>query len=143
MKNDRQQSNERYDLLPLRELANQAFSRASGAPLISGNHVRLLKDAKENYPAWLNAIRAAKNNVNFENYILYDDETGRKFADALIDKAREGVSVRLIYDWLGCLGKASRRFWNTLRSAAWKSDATIPYGLIDRSAGFHATTGKC
>jgi len=116
MKNDRQQSNERYDLLPLRELANQAFSRASGAPLISGNQVRLLKNAKENYPAWLNAIHAAKTHVHFENYIIYDDETGRLFADAFIEKAREGVSVRLIYDGLGCLGKASRRFWNILRS---------------------------
>ena len=116
MKNNRRQSNERYDLLPLRELANQAFSRASGAPLISGNQVRLLKDAKENYPAWLNAIHAAKTHVHFENYIIYDDETGRMFADAFIEKAREGVSVRLIYDWLGSLGKASRRFWNILRS---------------------------
>ncbi len=37
------------------------------------------------------------------------------FADALIAKAREGIPVRLIYDWLGCLGTASRAFWNQLR----------------------------
>ena len=36
-------------------LANQAFSRAAGAPLITGNSIRLLKDAKENYPEWLDA----------------------------------------------------------------------------------------
>jgi len=117
MKNNQQpQRDEYYALLPLRELADRAFSRAAGAPLIGGNEVRLLKDAKENYPAWLNAIRAAKKHVHFENYIIYDDETGREFADALIDKAHEGVPVRLIYDWLGCLGKSSRQFWNTLRS---------------------------
>jgi cardiolipin synthase A/B len=118
MKKDKKsQRAERYDLMPLRDLADQAFSRAAGAPLIGGNHVRLLKDAKENYPAWLNAIGAAKKHVHFENYILYDDMTGREFAGALIDKAREGVSVRVIYDWLGGLGKTSRRFWNALRSA--------------------------
>src|SRR5512137_503201 len=117
MKNNQQPRHDEYDaLLPLRELADRAFSRAAGAPLIGGNEVRLLKDAKENYPAWLNAIRAAKKHVHFENYIIYDDETGYEFADALIDKAHEGVSVRLIYDWMGCLGKSSNRFWNTLRS---------------------------
>jgi cardiolipin synthase len=122
-------------LMPLRELADQAFSRAAGAPLIDGNHVRLLKDAKENYPAWLNAIRAAKNHVHFENYILYDDETGHEFSDALIDKAREGISVRLIYDWLGCLGKTSRRFWNALRSGGVEVRCYNPLWL-DRPLGW-------
>ena len=44
----------------LRSIADRAFSRAAGAPLIEGNYVRLLKDARENYPAWLEAIGAAK-----------------------------------------------------------------------------------
>jgi cardiolipin synthase len=84
--------------------------------LIGGNRVRLLRDAGENYPAWLNAIHAAKDYIHFENYFVYEDKTGREFADALIAKAREGVHVRLIYDWLGGVGKTSRRFWNRLRS---------------------------
>jgi len=95
--------------------ANRAFSRAAGAPLVEGNHVRLLKDARENYPAWLEAIAAAKRHIHFESYIIYEDDTGRTFADALVSKAREGVRVRLIYDWMGGLGKTSRRFWNRLR----------------------------
>lgn len=98
------------------ERADQAFSRAAGAPLVAGNHVRLLKDAGENYPAWLEAIGAAKQHIHFESYIIYEDDTGRRFADALIAKAREGVRVRLIRDWMGGLGKASGRFWNTLRA---------------------------
>jgi cardiolipin synthase len=100
----------------IRALADQAFSRAAGAPLVEGNHVRLLKDARENYPAWLDAIGAAKRHVHFESYIIYGDETGRRFADALIRKAQEGVRVRLIYDWVGGFGKTSRRFWNGLRA---------------------------
>jgi cardiolipin synthase len=84
--------------------------------LVGGNQVRLLKDAEENYPAWLNAIHGAKDHIHFESYFLYEDETGREFADALIAKAREGVSVRLIYDWLGGLGKTSGRFWKMLQS---------------------------
>jgi cardiolipin synthase len=102
---------------PVRAIANQAFSRASAAPLIEGNRVRLLKDAKENYPAWLEAISVAKRYIHFESYIIHEDNTGREFADALIAKAREGVRVRLIYDWMGGLGKTSRAFWNRLRAA--------------------------
>lgn len=98
-------------------LIEQAFSRTAGAPVISGNHVRLLKDAAENYPAWLDAIRAAERYVYFESYIIWDDNTGALFADALKEKAREGVRVRLVYDWLGGLGKTSRRFWDLLRTA--------------------------
>ena len=107
---------DRDTVAELRALADRAFSRAAGAPLLEGNHVRLLKDARENYPAWLDAIGAAKRRIHLESYIFQEDITGRKFADALIRKAREGVRVRLIYDWVGGFGKTSRRFWNDLRA---------------------------
>ena len=99
-----------------RALAEQAFSRSAGAPLIGGNDVRLLRDAGENYPAWLDAIAGARRRVHFENYILADDEIGNRFADALIERAQAGIPVRLIYDWLGVFRKASRAFWARLRA---------------------------
>jgi cardiolipin synthase A/B len=68
----------------MRMLSGQAFSRAAGAALVKGNHVRLLKDARENYPAWLDAIGAAKRHIFFESYIIHGDDTGQMFADALI-----------------------------------------------------------
>jgi cardiolipin synthase len=108
---------ERNAIVPVRTLANQAFSRAAGAPLVAGNSVRLLKDARENYPAWLDAIAAAERYIHFESYIIHEDDQGWLFAEALIKKAREGVKVRLIYDWMGGLGKTSRSFWKTLRGA--------------------------
>jgi cardiolipin synthase len=110
------QSLEPTSLSPVRTLADQAFSRASGASLVNGNSIKLLKDAEENYPAWLDAIGHARNHVHFECYIVHEDDTGRAFGDALIAKAREGVPVRLIYDWMGGFGKTSRRFWNALRA---------------------------
>ncbi|MCI0535712.1 MAG: phospholipase D-like domain-containing protein [Verrucomicrobiales bacterium] len=100
----------------MRALADQAFSRAAGAPLVEGNHIRLLKDAQENYPAWLDAIGASRRHVHFESYIIHEDDAGFVFADALIRKAQEGVRVRLIYDWMGGFGKTSRSFWNRLRA---------------------------
>src|SRR5262245_59733152 len=100
----------------VRSLANQALSRAGGAPLLEGNAVRPLRDARENYPAWLEAIESARRHIYFENYILCEDEAGELFSEALIRKARAGVQVCLIHDWLGCLGKTSRRFWSRLRA---------------------------
>ena len=101
----------------LRELADSALTRAAGARLVAGNSVRLLKDARQNYPAWLEAIRGAKHHAHLETYFICEDDSGREFADAMIAKAREGVRVRLIYDWLGSFRKTSRRFWNYLRAA--------------------------
>jgi len=121
-----------------RFLADQAFSRAAGAPLVLGNSLRLLKDATENYPAWLEAIRNATRTIHLESYIIYDDVVGHRFADALISKRQEGVRVRVLYDWMGALGKTSRRFWHKLREARvevrcvnpfqWSS----PFGWISR-----------
>jgi cardiolipin synthase len=100
----------------VRALAEQAFSRAAGAPLLPGNHVQLLKDARENYPAWLDAIARATRTIHFESYIVHDDASGEQFSDALIARAADGVRVRVIYDWLGGFGKTSRKFWNRLRT---------------------------
>ena len=112
----RRYQREKNAMVSVRDLASQAFSRSAGAPLIGGNCVRLLIDAKENYPAWLDAIKAAERYIHFESYIIHEDDSGWEFADALVAKAREGVRVRLLYDWMGGLGKTSRSFWNYLRT---------------------------
>ncbi len=97
--------------------AEQAFWRATGARLILGNSARILKDATENYPAWLEAIESARRTIHFESYIIHEDEQGQVFADALIEKAREGVRVRLIYDWMGAFNATSNKFWRRLRES--------------------------
>lgn len=57
---------------------------------------------------WLSAIGTAQHTVFFENYIFADDEVGREFVAALAAKAREGVRVRVIYDWLGSFSTRRR-----------------------------------
>lgn len=99
------------------ELLSQAYARAAGAPLIAGNRVTLLRNAAENYPAWLEAIRSAQKTVHFECYIIRDDDAGAAFAEALTDRARKGVRVRVLHDWLGALGKTPGRYWRTLQRA--------------------------
>ena len=102
---------------PLRLLADQAFSRTAGAPLVGGNAVRLLKDADENFPAWLDAINAAQRSIFFESYIVGNDATGKEFRDALIARARAGVRVHVLYDWLGSTGRFITGFWHPLVAA--------------------------
>src|SRR5262245_62177442 len=92
----------RQDRATLQQLADQAFSRAAGAPLVTGNRVRVLRDAAENYPAWTHAIEQARSTIHVEMYIIHADHVGRRFIDLLARKAREGVKVRLLYDWFGC-----------------------------------------
>ncbi|MDR3389823.1 MAG: phospholipase D-like domain-containing protein [Rudaea sp.] len=108
------------------QLAEQALSRAGGTPLIGGNAVDLLIDARENFDAWLAAIRRARESVLLENYIVCDDVVGREFRDALRERAAAGVRVRVIRDWLGCLGNSREAFWKPLRDAGGEVRAYNP-----------------
>lgn len=116
-------------LRPARLLAEQAFSRAAGAPLVSGNALRLLRDAAENYPAWLTAIRHARHTIHFENYIVEDDVIGREFISALTERARAGVKVRLLYDWMGSFFPATRMLFQPLLAAGGEVRAFNPLRL--------------
>ena len=123
----------------LRELADRMFSRAAGAALSSGNHVRLLEDGRENYAAWLDAIRSAGKYIHFENYFLRDDDVGREFAAEFASKARAGVHVRVLYDWMGGFGKTSKGFWKALRTSGVdvrvynRPQFSSPFGWLSRN----------
>ena len=99
----------------------------SDSPLLTGNRVRLLEDGPDTYRAMFIAILAARDHINMETYILEDDEVGRRFADALIDKQRQGVQVNLIYDSVGTLGTPTEFFsaFGTTASISWSSTRSI------------------
>jgi cardiolipin synthase len=69
-----------------------------------GNVVRPLRTGKEAFPAMLAAIASARKHVFFETYILRADRTGEEFQRALIERAKAGVLVCLLYDSLGSFG---------------------------------------
>jgi cardiolipin synthase len=123
---------------PSRLLAEQALSRAAGAPLLSGNAVELLIDAAAHYEAWLAAIRGAQHRVLLENYIIRDDDVGRAFRDALVERAQAGVFVAVVADWVGCLGQSRGAFWAPLRAASGEvrvfnpPQLGQPFGWISR-----------
>ena len=102
--------------VPRSERLDRAVVRASDAPLREGNRLVLLKDGANTYDDWLAQISRAERWVHLENYIIRADEVGHRFAEALCKKAAEGVRVRVLYDWFGCLD-TPRAFWRQLRSA--------------------------
>jgi cardiolipin synthase len=70
--------------------------------LIAGNAVRLLRNGAQVFPRWIEAIDGARQRVSMEMYIFSDDKIGERMADALCRAARRGVTVRLLYDFIGC-----------------------------------------
>jgi cardiolipin synthase len=72
-----------------------------GPSILPGNHVTDLENGDEIFPAMLAAIRGAKKTITFETYIYWSGEVGRKFADALSERARSGVKVNVTIDWVG------------------------------------------
>lgn len=88
----------------------------TGVPLIKGNQVTLLFDGPQTMREMLKAISAAKHHINLETYIFDQDELGLKFADALIEKQRAGVTVNIIYDSVGTIG-VPQAFFERMRAA--------------------------
>lgn len=72
--------------------------------------VELLTDGYEFFPRLLRDIAEAHSHIHIDMYIFEDDALGRLISDALIDKARSGVEVRLIYDDVGCWNVKNRFF---------------------------------
>lgn len=83
---------------------------ATGVPLIPGNKCTLLFDGPQTMAEMLKAINGARNHINLETYIFDQDELGLKFADALIEKQQQGVTVNILYDSVGTIGVPAEFF---------------------------------
>jgi cardiolipin synthase len=81
------------------------FGRAMGVLLgptsIPGNRFEVLVNGDEIFPSMLAALRGAQKTITFESYIYWSGSIGRDFAEALAERARAGVKVHLLLDWLG------------------------------------------
>ena len=90
---------------PLYGVADPQFRRAMGSilgpALLPGNRVQALVNGSEAFPAMLRAIGSARRSVTLETYIFWSGRIGQEFADALAERARAGVRVHLLLDWIG------------------------------------------
>jgi len=74
-----------------------------GPSVLPGNLVVDFQNGDEIFPAMLEAIQGAKSTITFETYIYWSGDIGKKFADALSERARAGVEVRMVIDWVGSI----------------------------------------
>jgi cardiolipin synthase A/B len=79
----------------------RAMGLLMGPSIIEGNQARELLNGDQIFPAMLEAIRSARHTVLFETYIYWSGPIGEAFAEALSDRARHGVAVSLLIDWVG------------------------------------------
>jgi cardiolipin synthase A/B len=106
-----------------------------GSPLVAGNKIMLLQDGPSTFRAMHDAIRAARDHINIELYIIEDDEVGRDFANALIERQRRGVQVNLIYDAVGSR-TTPKEYFKRLSDNGVKLVAYNPINPLSAKAGW-------
>lgn len=101
-------------------VADPQFRREMGVMLgpgiVPGNRIEDLQNGDEIFPAMLAAIRAAQHTITLETYIYWSGEVGRQFAEALSERARNGVAVKVMVDWAGSI-KMEDALIQTMRDA--------------------------
>jgi cardiolipin synthase len=79
----------------------RSMSVMLGPQIVDGNRFVALLNGDEIFPAMLDAVSKAQKTITFETYIYWSDEIGNKFAEALAERARAGVKVHVLVDWVG------------------------------------------
>ena len=87
-----------------------------GPPITGGNRFQALYNGDQIFPPMLAAIRGARQSITFETYIYWSGDIGRAFADALAERARAGVKVHVLLDWLGS-AKVDETFISEMQGA--------------------------
>jgi len=112
-------------------MSDETLAGGLYADLVVGAHrIALLKDGEQAFPAMLQAIRDARSSICLETYILRSDRTGERFADALIERAKEGVEVNVLYDAWG--SRVSTPFLRRLHDGGVRTLAYHPFAFDGR-----------
>lgn len=91
------------------------LNRLKSSPLYGGSSVKFYSDGESKFEDLFNELKKAEKHIHIQYYIFLDDEIGCKTRDILIQKAAEGVEVRLIYDDVGSW-KAKRQFFKDMQT---------------------------
>ena len=101
-------------------VSDPQFRRAMGSllgpPLAEGNRAVPLQNGDEIFPSMLAAIRGAARTIDFETYIYWSGQIGQEFAEALEERARAGVAVHVLLDWVGS-GKMEDSYLQAMKKA--------------------------
>lgn len=102
------------------DTADPQFRRSLGVllgpPIVEGNKVQVLLNGEQIFPAMLDAIKHARKTIDFETYIYWSGTIGQEFTDALSERARAGVKVHVMLDFIGSM-KLDDRQLEAMRQA--------------------------
>lgn len=101
------------------------FTNQSLALPFKDNEAEFYTDGYQFFPALLQSISRARHHIHLETYIFDDDPLGRLIADALIQKAKEGIEIRVIYDDVGCW-RVPSAFFERMKKAGIDVCAFMP-----------------
>ncbi|QGZ58735.1 cardiolipin synthase [Paraburkholderia acidiphila] len=87
-----------------------------GPPVVGGNRFKALVNGDAIFPSMLEGMRSAQHTITFETFIYWSGAIGEEFARALADKARAGIAVHVLLDWVGS-SKMDKRYQQMLREA--------------------------
>ena len=142
--------------LDSRRVLIEATVDATNRPYRPGNRITVYENGDTIFPAMLQAIRAARQSIEFCTYVYWKSDIATKFADALIDRAKHGVTVRLLVDAVGGAVMDTRTLWRLERAGvqmAWFRPVRWPYIhklnnrthrkilLVDEAVGFTGGVG--
>ena len=110
----------KHEIAPLYAIEDPQFLRSMGSLLgpaiLGGNKISTLLNGDEIFPAMLEAIRSAKKTITFETYIYWSGTIGDEFAEALSERARAGVKVHVLLDWVGS-SKAKKEYIDKMKAS--------------------------
>jgi len=112
-----------------------------GIPFTEDNYVRLLKSGEETFHAIFDSVADAKEIICIEFYIFKDDDTGRKLAELLKEKAKKGIKVYVLYDHFGSIA-TSGDFWSDMRRAGINIRASHPFKWLSPRNYIHRNHKK-
>ncbi len=111
-----------------------ALNSLFGPAIVPGNRVTALHNGDEIFPAMLDAIAAAQRSITFEIYIYLQGDIARRFSEALVERAKQGVRIHVLVDWLGSQAAIDPGYVTQMRKAGIQVELYRPlhWASLDR-----------
>ncbi|MEG0774154.1 cardiolipin synthase [Clostridium sp.] len=98
---------------------------SDNAIFTTNNEIQILNNGVEKFPALINCLKNAKKYIHLEYYIFNDDDLGHEILNILVEKANEGVDVKVLYDGMGCIHN-NIKFFDSLKAAGGEAVCFFP-----------------
>lgn len=129
IKNETFYSNDKLNISKDEHLLFDYAKNNSFRPIYKHNSIRVISFNNDLFDESIKLIRSAKNFIHIQMYILHDGFFSKAIQKELIAKAKQGVKVRLMYDWVGCVNKIKSSYFNELKKNGVVVAQFNPHGI--------------